>query len=79
MAVEVHQRVQRQCLRTRPYLSINRQMGQELHHLIARQRLRVLLVMEQNEALDPVPVSLYGPRAIAPDGHVIEQRLQKWR
>src|SRR5581483_3518780 len=77
LLVKKQQRAQRLVLRGWRYIKVARQMREKFRHFCLRHFGRMPFVMINNEALDPIEVSLLGADAVmlAPDdvAHLIEQ------
>lgn len=79
LPVEEHQRIQRLVLRRRRDPPLARQVAQERHDLRPPEPRRMPLPMEEDEAPDPVNVSLLRPRAVVPEPKLLPHPIQQLR
>ena len=80
MAVEKQQRCQRLVLRCRRYLALVAQKGQKGLHLRCAHLPGMTFVVEDNEALDPAGIGLFGTQAVMAQPALLAHLVkQTWR
>jgi hypothetical protein len=75
--VEKQQRRERLVLRRRRHVALRGEPAQESRHLSRAHLARMPLLVEENEAADPVPVRLLGAPAVMPRAYHLAKALDQ--